>query len=246
MLDVHPPHHPVHAWKDFFIHIATIVVGLLIAVGLEQTVEHLHHRSQLAELRTALEQDNQKALRDEQAVEHYYLGQIAWITANIKDATQALKAITVPHYTPIPPSLEQEGNAILTHPIDPAWKAARASNLIEVMPQEDVKAFAEIDWMIDRGYEAERRFRESTRHAHDASAQFLTGPGVAPDLSNATHADIAEYISLLSAMRSNAEDQIEQYQYLRGALLAVLRGERDLDKINAYENEVRDGRVPRS
>ncbi|MET3123539.1 hypothetical protein AAKU67_003151 [Oxalobacteraceae bacterium GrIS 2.11] len=44
MLDVHPPHHPTHTWKDFFIHLATIVVGLLIAVGLEQTVESLHHR----------------------------------------------------------------------------------------------------------------------------------------------------------------------------------------------------------
>ena len=46
MLDVHPPHHPTHGWRDFFIHIATITVGLLIAVGLEQTVETLHQRHQ--------------------------------------------------------------------------------------------------------------------------------------------------------------------------------------------------------
>ena len=44
MLDVHPPHEAAHTWPDFFIHIATIVVGLLIAVGLEQTVEYVHHR----------------------------------------------------------------------------------------------------------------------------------------------------------------------------------------------------------
>ena len=37
MLDVHPPHEVTHTWKDFFIHIATIVVGLLIAIGLEQS-----------------------------------------------------------------------------------------------------------------------------------------------------------------------------------------------------------------
>jgi predicted secreted protein len=52
MLDVHPPHHPTHTWRDFFIHIATIVVGLLIAVCLEQGVEaiHRHHeRQQLIE-----------------------------------------------------------------------------------------------------------------------------------------------------------------------------------------------------
>jgi inner membrane protein involved in colicin E2 resistance len=31
MLDVHPPHEAAHTWKDFLIHIATIVYGLLIS-----------------------------------------------------------------------------------------------------------------------------------------------------------------------------------------------------------------------
>jgi hypothetical protein len=43
MLDVHPPHHAASTWRDFFIHIATIVIGLCIAVGIEQTVEFFHH-----------------------------------------------------------------------------------------------------------------------------------------------------------------------------------------------------------
>jgi hypothetical protein len=54
MLDVHPPHQAAHTWKDFFIHIATIVIGLLIAVGLEQSVEWVHHRNELREARRAL------------------------------------------------------------------------------------------------------------------------------------------------------------------------------------------------
>jgi hypothetical protein len=27
MLDVHPPHEAAHTWKDFLIHIATIVIS---------------------------------------------------------------------------------------------------------------------------------------------------------------------------------------------------------------------------
>ncbi len=27
MLDVHPPHEAAHTWKDFFLHVATIVGG---------------------------------------------------------------------------------------------------------------------------------------------------------------------------------------------------------------------------
>jgi hypothetical protein len=51
MLDVHPPHAAIHGWRDFFIHIATITIGLLIAIGLEQTVEYVHHREQLSDAR---------------------------------------------------------------------------------------------------------------------------------------------------------------------------------------------------
>jgi hypothetical protein len=54
MLDVHAPHEALYTWKGFFIHIATIVIGLLIAIGLEQTVEFFHHRHQVAETREAL------------------------------------------------------------------------------------------------------------------------------------------------------------------------------------------------
>src|SRR5437868_11336545 len=54
MLDVHPPHDNVHSWSQFFIHIVAITIGLLIAIGLEQTVVYFHHRHQLKEARGEL------------------------------------------------------------------------------------------------------------------------------------------------------------------------------------------------
>jgi hypothetical protein len=70
MLDVHPPHAPTHTWRDFFLHIATIVVGLLIAIGLEQSVEYFHHRHEAKEARAMLRDEyehNRLALRQNQA-----------------------------------------------------------------------------------------------------------------------------------------------------------------------------------
>ena len=59
-----PAHHAASTWRDFFIHIATIVLGLLIAVGLEQTVEHLHQHYQLRETREALERERKANEKD--------------------------------------------------------------------------------------------------------------------------------------------------------------------------------------
>ena len=65
MLDVHVP-HAKHTWKDFIIHIGTITVGLLIAIGLEQSVEKLHQLHQRHELEAALraEGENNKSLSE--------------------------------------------------------------------------------------------------------------------------------------------------------------------------------------
>jgi hypothetical protein len=51
MLDVHAPHATVHGWRDFLTHIATITIGLLIALALEAGVENLHHRHIVREAR---------------------------------------------------------------------------------------------------------------------------------------------------------------------------------------------------
>jgi hypothetical protein len=66
MLDVHAPHQTVHTWKDFLIHIAAITIGLLMALGLESTVEWLHHRHQAQQALELLRQEldqNRKVLK---------------------------------------------------------------------------------------------------------------------------------------------------------------------------------------
>ncbi|HEY4009714.1 MAG TPA: hypothetical protein VGM11_06150 [Acidobacteriaceae bacterium] len=54
MIDIHPPHHAATTRRDFFIHLTTVVLGILIAIGLEQTVEYLHHRHLANEATRAL------------------------------------------------------------------------------------------------------------------------------------------------------------------------------------------------
>jgi hypothetical protein len=57
MLDVHPPHEKMHGWKDFLLHLLTITVGLLIALGLEGCVEHWKQRELKKDADTKLRQE---------------------------------------------------------------------------------------------------------------------------------------------------------------------------------------------
>jgi len=50
-MDVHPPHEPIHTKRDFFLHLFTITIGLLIALSLEGLVEYAHHRHLVREAR---------------------------------------------------------------------------------------------------------------------------------------------------------------------------------------------------
>jgi hypothetical protein len=43
-MDVHPPHGAILGWRDFFVHLIVITLGLLIALGLEGIVEWAHNK----------------------------------------------------------------------------------------------------------------------------------------------------------------------------------------------------------
>ena len=67
MLDVHPPHKSIEGVGEFFLHLFTITVGLLIAVGIEAAVERHQHRELASEARdtmTAEIRKNDKSVAD--------------------------------------------------------------------------------------------------------------------------------------------------------------------------------------
>jgi hypothetical protein len=50
-LEIHPPHAPIHTFKDFVIQLVTITAGVLIALSFEGVREWNHYRTLVAEAR---------------------------------------------------------------------------------------------------------------------------------------------------------------------------------------------------
>ena len=130
MLDVHPPHTPTHTWKDFFIHIATIVIGLLIAIGLEQTVEYFHHRS---ELRTAREELHEDLVRNRRGV----VKQMEYVH-DIQAELKADMVLLLAHRAsgkPLDDPLHFDWTFLRTR--SASWQASKQSGALILIPQQE-------------------------------------------------------------------------------------------------------------
>lgn len=58
-MEIHAPHEPIHTRRDFFLHLFTITIGLLIALSLEGLVEYAHHRHLVHEARENIRRELQ-------------------------------------------------------------------------------------------------------------------------------------------------------------------------------------------
>ena len=143
MIDIHPPHHAATTRRDFFIHLATVVLGILIAIGLEQTVEYFHHRDQVAQLTEQMRteaQNNLPLIRDSVA----RLKVQATYIRSLEDALLAgkLSGDSVGVHG-IPPNA---GSALYVSPSRATWSAAQSAGLAALLPADQVKLFEQLDF----------------------------------------------------------------------------------------------------
>jgi hypothetical protein len=165
MLDVHPAHHAASTWREFFIHIATIVLGLLIAVGLEQTVEYIHHRRELTEARRELGEEKKANIEGFQhstasfrASKLYLQDYLATLRQSIKNPAVPLPALHVP--------------ADFVYSQYTAWGTAQRNGALTLMPSEEQSANDRMYVGLHTVDEVEDRAYISIQHAQ---AIFLSG-----------------------------------------------------------------------
>src|SRR6266478_5844300 len=138
MIEVHPPHENVHTWRQFLIHIAAITIGLLIAIGLEQTVVYFHHRHQLREARRELTAE----LEENRRVLAKNLDAVRKMTAEL-DANMALLRAVQTSPAPIRSKLVY-GLGNFYWPKDATWQAVKQNGSLGLMAHDELHYYVYI------------------------------------------------------------------------------------------------------
>jgi hypothetical protein len=138
VIDVHPPHEPIHGWRDFFLHLTTITIGLFIALSLEGCVEWQHHRHLVHEAEASLHaeiQSNAKGMQDTIADLHKQQD-------NLKHDVVVLNYLIKNRKLP-----EHEQMEITFHIRsfdDVSWKTAQSTTALSYMPYARAQEYSDI------------------------------------------------------------------------------------------------------
>jgi len=135
-MEVHAPHHPLNTWRDFLIHIVTITIGLLIALGLEGAVEALHHRHERLEtrenLKAEIEEDQKQLPHNLSSLE----GERRELLGNIALLRQ-LRA-----HQPVAPGAKLDFSWDWSSMPDAAWKTARETGMLALFSSDAVQGYS--------------------------------------------------------------------------------------------------------
>jgi hypothetical protein len=180
----HVPHESVQTWRGFLIHIATVTIGLLIAIALEQCVEavhHLHQRHQLQhDLReeaarngTILKMDAELGLQAE-----WFRGVLTAIkTAPAGDAVP----LELPQSPCIPGTIGANGTSgtVQTRyqmPSDTVWTTARDAGLIIRLPVNEARMYARLAHNYALQATARDRFAYACERIDSLHTRFAAPP----------------------------------------------------------------------
>ncbi len=128
VIDVHPPHEPMHGWRDFLLHLTTITIGLLIALSLEGMVEWQHHRHLVHEAEASLHAEIQGNAN-----------RMPSIIADLHKREKELKTdITVLQYVQQNHKAPKDADMVISYHFqdfsDEGWKTAQSTDALSYMP----------------------------------------------------------------------------------------------------------------
>jgi hypothetical protein len=138
-MDIHAPESPIRSVKDFLVHLGTVTVGILIALGLEQIVE-ARHRAHLAA--QAVEGFRTELGQNREAIEAV-LAAMPGLRKTIDTELAALATPATPPRRIVFPDIDMDLVA------DASWQSAVATQALNEIDETTLRRYA-VAYGVDR------------------------------------------------------------------------------------------------
>jgi hypothetical protein len=226
MIDIHPPQHAAMTRRDFFIHLGIVVLGILIAIGLEQTVEYFHRLHQLHELREGAIADARIYLHDTDQNRVANSQQIEDLTARIHQVRDAIA-----QHRPLPPPSYRPAIDISTIRLG-NLSAAKASGLLNLLSEDEIASAGDAEVGVVKAEALKERAAEAATKRIAFEQRFQTAFPSGPfDFSHITPAQLDEYLGLLLEERVHRTETLAYLDEMHRGSEAYLNGQRNLQKL---------------
>jgi hypothetical protein len=216
MIEIHAPHESMHSWRDICIHLAIVVAGILIAIGLEQSVEYLHHRQQRNDLIRQLRAESEDNLRIFDRNQKIQIALLAWDQRSVAALRNAAPRngmidVTLPSGQPLAPRTVLEWAA---------WPLAQSNGTAALLPDNLARIYQRLDSEAVQETEAMKAY--ATSRADLGAIGMRLGVGLDPGTTvHLSPADRDLLIQALSQEAATLSAALLRDAYWQGACDAV-------------------------
>ena len=232
MIDIHPPHHAATTKRDFLIHLSTVVLGILIAIGLEQTVEYFHRRHQLHELREGEIADARLFLHDVDENRAANTRQIEDLTTRIEQVRDAMS-----QHHPLPAPAYRPALSISTIRLG-NLSAAKASGLINLLTKDEINSAGDAEVGVVKSEGLKERAQEAMTKRIAFEQRFQSGLPSGPfSFLHITPTQLDEYLGLLLDERVRRIETLAYLDEMHRGSEAYISGQRNLEKLRKAEED---------
>ncbi len=135
-MEVHPPHEPVHSWRDALVHIGIMTIGLFIALSLEGLIEYAHHKHLVREARENIREE----LRENHEAAQKDITDLDKEGTRIGAGMKTLRTLQEHPHTHGSINFSWSYNELN----DAAWRSARDTGALGYMPYKEVQSFTNL------------------------------------------------------------------------------------------------------
>lgn len=238
MLDVRLPH--IHApqdenfsWRGFLTHIAVVVIGLLLALGLEQGVEYIHYEIQ----RERLEADMQATFMSNLQRAQKNIQTLNGFRAYLIELRNAVSSRIAGGSVQPPSTSDPRNSTYVPPPTLGTYEAAKINGSVGLLSLNRIRLYDRIAFqhsLMQRNFE---HFYDAIRALGSFANRFASAgdarrSGISqPNISELSTAELIEYRALIGTAIQYSLGYAGQLNNLTLSYNLTLRGAKDAETL---------------